>query len=866
METTVDFEETVLKDHPSRLTVYSLISRWASKTPDSPVVRAKGRAPLTYRGLNSHILKIMDDLNSMGITKNERVALVLPNGPELAVAFFSVSSFATCAPLNPAYRREEFEFYLSDLRPKAIIMQTGLNTAAIDVAQELGLRIIWLKPAVDAAAGTFELVGEKTEHPAEGGFTDPGDLALALHSSGTTSRPKIVPLTNANICAAAINLRDSLQLNGDDVYLNVMPLFHIHGLAVILSMISVGGTIHCSRGFSATSFLDQLVETKATWYTAVPSIHQAALAFAEKQIEKVGRTRLRFIRSSSAALSPGLMARLEEVFGVPVLQSYGLTEACHVSSNPIPPRRRKPGSVGVSAGPEIATIDDNGVVKGPGQVGEIVVRGLNVIDGYENNPEANEGSFRDGWFRTGDEGYLDEEGYLYITDRIKEIINRGGEKISPRELDEVLLGHPDVAEAVSFPIPHPVLGEEIAVALVLREGATLREWDVQSYVASRLAEFKVPRLVLFLNEIPKGPTGKVQRVGLAERLGLVKQDTMPGGGLPSKQDPDPIQDTIAKIWAQVLQVDQASCHSSFFQLGGNSLLGAQIIANLSASFKMPDLPQDFFVKAPTIEKMAEYLKRQLNEQVILKTIRKGGSKTPLYLVHGENGSAEAFSELAGSLGRGRPIYSLEVTYDDGRSSEVGIEEMATRNLLRIKASQPEAPYIIGGLDIGCLVAYEMAHSLMTEGEDVSLLVLFNPPNPKELPGLNYRRPLNGLLKPFSRLIYLLEGSIYNRKKGSVKGRKRVKSMYRAARKYNPGAYHGKILLFTQEREGEETGHSSQLVDAWGEYADMISQLSIPVGGDILKDPWIREPAAEIDRILDEIKGTTTERQGREIQI
>jgi acyl-CoA synthetase (AMP-forming)/AMP-acid ligase II len=469
-------------------------------------IAAPGRAPLSYARLRALVGEVGATLNAHGIGRGDRVAIVLANGPEMAAAFVSIACAATTAPLNPAYRDEEFDFYLSDLGACALVVEAGAETPARAVAARLGIAVYELSAAAEAA-GLFTLSGPVQERAITPGAAEAGDVALVLHTSGTTSRPKIVPLSHANLCASAGHIGETL---------NVMPLFHIHGLvAAVLSSLAAGAAVACTPGFNALRFFAWLDELKPTWYTAVPTMHQAILARAERNAEVVARARLRLIRSSSASLPPQVMAALEETFGAPVIESYGMTEASHqMTSNPLPPAPRKPGTVGIPAGPEVR------VLAAPGGEGEVAIRGPNVTAGYENNPKANAEAFVDGWFRTGDQGRIDADGYLTITGRLKEIINRGGEKVSPREVDEVLMDHPAVAQAVTFAMPHPKLGEEVAAAVVLREGKSTSERDLRDFAAARLADFKVPRKVVFLDEIPKGATGKLQRIGLAERLGV----------------------------------------------------------------------------------------------------------------------------------------------------------------------------------------------------------------------------------------------------------------------------------------------------------------------------------------------------------
>ena len=478
---------------------------------------------MTYCGLRRQVAATVEGLNSRGIGRGDRVAIVLPNGSEMASAFVSIAAGATTAPLNPAHRQTEFEFYLSDLRAKAVVLAEGDDSPARAAAATLGVPVLEIRSEPASPAGTFEFAGAPEGAAAErGGMAGPEDIALVLHTSGTTSRPKIVPLLHGNVCATAENIRRTLRLTTTDRCLNVMPLFHIHGLmACVLATLGTGASVYCAPGFNALKVFGWFADCDPTWYSAVPTMHQAILARAARNSEIVGRMRLRFIRSSSAALPTRVMAELEELFGAPVVEAYAMTEAAHqMTCNPLPPAPRKPGTVGIAAGPEVSVMDATGHHLAPGEEGEIVIRGPNVTPGYENNETANREAFTHGWFRTGDQGFRDADGYFAITGRLKEIINRGGEKISPREVDEVLMDHPAVQQVVTFAMPHPKLGEEVAAAVVLRDGAEAGQGDVRDFAAERLAAFKVPRTVVILDEIPKGPTGKLRRIGLAEQLGV----------------------------------------------------------------------------------------------------------------------------------------------------------------------------------------------------------------------------------------------------------------------------------------------------------------------------------------------------------
>jgi acyl-CoA synthetase (AMP-forming)/AMP-acid ligase II len=494
---------------------------------DAVAIDAPGRAPLHYGELRRHVVRTVGDLNRFGIGRGDRVGIVLDNGPEAASAFVSIASGATTAPLNPAYRRDELEFYLDDLGAKALVVAEGDEGPATAAADALGIQILGLRVEPDAPAGSFTLLsvtGDTVAMSASAtpGLAGPDDVALVLHTSGTTSRPKIVPLLHRNIAATARNIRETLRLGPADRCMNVMPLFHIHGLmACVLSPLASGGSVFCTPGFNALRFFSWLDEAQPTWYSAVPTMHQAILARAPRNQASVDRARLRFIRSSSASLPVPVLEQLESVFGAPVVEAYAMTEASHqMTCNPLPPGQRKPGTVGPAAGPQVAIMDDRGTLLDPGQVGEIVIRGDNVTPGYENNPAANQANFTSGWFRTGDQGVIDDDGYVTVTGRLKEIINRGGEKVSPKEVDDVIMEHPAVEQVVTFGMPHTKLGEDVAAAVVLKEGHDADEAEIRGFVSHRVASFKVPRRVLIMDEIPKGPTGKLRRIGLAEILGL----------------------------------------------------------------------------------------------------------------------------------------------------------------------------------------------------------------------------------------------------------------------------------------------------------------------------------------------------------
>ena len=488
---------------------------------------------ITYGGLRHQVRALAEQLAAAGISRGDRVGIALTNGLPMVASFLAASVAGTAAPLNPAYTEDEFRFYLEDTSARVLILPSD----GADLARRAaGDRVTVLTIDMDAM-GTLSLHGARLPAPvsqplvaqpfraANAGLKpcatiappDADDVALVLHTSGSTGRPKRVPLSHANLSISASNVARAYALGPDDVSLCVMPLFHVHGLvASTLATLASGGTIVVPHKFRPLSFWRVARDHGVTWYSAVPALHQLLLARSadpsDPSRRPAGTEKLRFIRSCSASLAPRVMHALEAAFGAPVVEAYGMTEAAHqMTANPLPPGNRKPGSVGRGTDVRVSIMDAHGKHLPPGHRGEVVIQGANVIRGYENNPEANAASFVDGWFRTGDRGYLDADGYLTLVARIKELINRGGEKVSPGEIDEVLLTHPAVAEAVTFGVPHGIWGEEVAAAIVLREGQTVGEADLLAYCREHLADFKRPKQIHITESIPRTATGKIQR-------------------------------------------------------------------------------------------------------------------------------------------------------------------------------------------------------------------------------------------------------------------------------------------------------------------------------------------------------------------
>lgn len=521
------------------ISLTSLLCKAAEEFPNQRAIAVSGKYELTHSRLQATVTACAARLRAAGVGHGDVVALAFPNSIEFVVLFMAVMrARGVAAPLNAAYTAEEFEFYLGDSKSKLLLLPAEGNTAAETAAAKIGLPVAKCRFSIlSEGTGSVEFVSESPGFDLDLGLIGKGetdieaelssdihdDMALFLHTSGTTSRPKGVPLTQLNLATSTLHIKETYEFSTSDATVITLPLFHVHGLVagLLSSLISGASVVLPSTGrFSASTFWTDMRTHGATWYTAVPTIHQILLErHATKPEDQYPE--LRFIRSCSASLAPIVLERLESAFGAPVLEAYAMTEASHqMTSNPLPHSGgRKPGSVGKATGIELTILDENGVPQSKGCTGEVCIRGANVTKGYQNNLEANESAFQFGWFHTGDLGYLDEEGYLFLKGRIKELINRGGEKISPFEVDAVLLSHPFVAQAVAFAVPDEKYGEEVNAAVVPVEGVSVMEEDVISTCKKNLAAFKVPKRVFVTDSLPKTASGKIQRRIMAEHFG-----------------------------------------------------------------------------------------------------------------------------------------------------------------------------------------------------------------------------------------------------------------------------------------------------------------------------------------------------------
>ena len=588
-------------------------------------------------------------------------------------------------------------------------------------------------PRSGEGPGAFSLVGAETGRSVDGALAPSTGDAFILSTSGTSSRPKLVPLTHAAVCLSAYNVGATLALAPRDRLLNVLPLFHVHGLVSgVVAALAAGSSAVCTAGFDAAAFCGWLKEFRPTWYTAVPAIHQAVLSAARVDPRSARQSSLRVIRSASSSLPPSVTEGLEALFGVPVIDTYGMTEAAsQIAANPL--ERRKPGSVGQPAGPEIAIMDSEGRRLPAGKRGEIALRGPTITRGYDNDPAATASAFRDGWFRTGDLGYLDADGYLFIVGRIKEIINRGGQKVAPAEVEQALLSHPDVVDAAAFPIFHRRLGEDVAAAVVLRPDAKVTAHGLRDFARERLARYKVPGLIRIVPAIPKGPAGKIKRAELVAALAMTLPKARMERGGKSVAPRSELEWQLADTWTELLELSGIGIDEDVFALGADSITVTQMLSRLRARFGVDLSLRDIF-DAPTVAALAARLELSEKHSVTVSPgdppddIARGSDDGPRPVSILQEHALRIERELPGL-----PQFNLPFAYRLQGSLNVpalarSLEEVVRRHeLLRTGFSwlrgRPVARIVPAGEIDSSLVVEDLAASVPAGNEQAKALLL-----------------------------------------------------------------------------------------------------------------------------------------------
>jgi acyl-CoA synthetase (AMP-forming)/AMP-acid ligase II/thioesterase domain-containing protein/acyl carrier protein len=695
-----------------------------NQNPDNPAIESPGYRPLTYRDLKNQVFQVIKTLNAMGFGQNDRIAVIMPAGPETAVLGIAIMAGFTHTPLNPQYKETEFQVILPRLKVKAVMVQKNHQTAARSAAISQNIPIIEITPSSDQA-GSFRIDGIIIKEDKEVRFSQPEDTAIVMQTSGTTSLPKIVPLTQRQVCKSVRILCSEQSISAKDKSLHIVPHFHLLGvIGTVLVPLAAGGSVICTRDFIPSDFPSLLKTCRPTFYVAGPAHHQAILHELKKVPPvELENNSLRFIRSVSAPMPEPVRQELETLLGIPLFESYAMTESPNITIN----MARKEGSVGIPLIESLVILDENGNRSETFSTGEVAIRGDVVFSGYEDAADENAAAFTNGWFRTGDMGYLDDKGYLYLTGRKKELINKGGEKISPAEVDQVLMTHPSVRQAMAFRVNDPVLGEDIS-AMVVMENVTTCEEELRRYLLERLVPYKVPRRIHSVDEIPKGPTGKLLRYVGTERYTASECYGPQVPGLTSDTVSSEVsahQEKLLQIWKEVLNIPCVSPDDDFFRCGGNSLAAIELLIKIQRAFNLT-IPADTIYVYPTVRLQAVMIAKKTGTakqyDPLVIPIREGGTLPPLFCFHSIGGWIGTYQNIFRFFNQDRPVFGIRARgLEPGEKPSRTIEEAVKDYADAIKTVQKTGPYHLLGYSAGALYAFELACQLQSRGESVIYL-------------------------------------------------------------------------------------------------------------------------------------------------
>jgi len=710
-------------------TICHVIMRWADLQPDAPALIDPAGLTVTYADLVREMAALRNAILASGFGREDRIGIIHPGGVELAIRMLGVMSGFTAVPLNPAFTESEFTGHLQERGVKALIVDPRTVEAAVAAAQSLEI------PILENVGGGKQEPG-KSEESAGAGLDDarfplssPDDIAVIWGTSATTAQSKIVPSRHRRLLARSAVEEIVYGVGQGDVGVVFRPLHYSGPFHNVACTLYSGSAIVVLPKFEPAEFFDCLAQNGVTWYSGGPTFHRSIHTYVMANPHVAKGLKLRFTRAGSAALEPKIVEDLERIFGVPLETNYNSGESGRIANSLQDTAPRKKGTVGIpverfgvpNTEVRIRSLDGGFLIAG--ERGEIVVRGDQVFEGYENAPELTEQAFVDGWFRTGDEGFFDEDGYLHLTGRIKEMINRGGEKVSPAEVDAALLAHPDVVEAATFPLRHPTLGEEVAAAVVQAPGSGLTDQILTKHLLSRLTGFKVPRRFYFVPQIPKSDVGKVQRYMLAEALGVSDEIGSHAATIPDRE-PTALEAHLRGIWARALRIPQVGLDDNFFALGGDSLQAVDLFLAVEKELNRC-LPRSILFEAGTVAEMARCIE-DFSPSPCLVPIQPKGDQPPFFCVHDGNGEVLNYRELARLLGETQPFYGIQCRGLDKKDVPfTRIEDMAAHYVQEIRRVQPAGPYYVGGYSFGGRVAYVMAQQLRAAGEEVALLALLD---------------------------------------------------------------------------------------------------------------------------------------------
>ncbi len=713
-------------------TIPAAIARRAEANPCAPALVGCGARHITFEQLSSSVSSVASDLASAGIQREDRVGLLVPAGIVGAELITALACNVCLVPINPALTPLEIREVVRVSRLKALVLPEWLDTPARPAILEQDVTLLKAALAADGTLGLEPLAATPriTIRPRPARDTD---VALLLRSSGTTGAPKLIPVTHGNLVAMAEKLASPrwFNLTAQDRAVCISPLYYAAGLKTVLFVpLMLGASVGFppeGKAFDVAQWMDDL---RPTYLSVSPALLNGIVDRLRASNRGLCGDSLRFIMCAAAYLPEATRVAAQELLQAPVLEYYALSEAGAMAANPLPPATVKPGTVGVPVPGELLIVDGRRAPVAAGAVGHIMVSGPSVMPGYVTTDHSKAGELKDGWLLTGDLGRLDADGYLTLVGRVTEVINRGGEKVFPYEVEKAILQHPAVLEAAAFGVPHPRLGENVAAAAVLKPGSAVSALELTEFVAGRLAAFKLPRRIHIVPSLPRGNTGKILRRVLTEAYAAA-----PRGEI---LEPECLVELeIRDIWARLLGTDEIGLEEDFFERGGDSLLATEMLLQVEQLTGQPYPPSELAVL--TIRRMAEVLKAALPSEPQLVTYVKPGTGIPLFFCHGDFLTRGIYAQkLAAQLPDGPPVFLLP-SFADG-SVGSSIEEIARNYAQEVMRVAPGSPIVVGGYCNGGLVAWHLTHLLRSAGVEVAELLLL------ETMSLNARPDLRGVAR------------------------------------------------------------------------------------------------------------------------
>lgn len=857
--------------------IIDYVTNQAIRNPYRPAIYLSTNKSMNYKQLAEQINKLSKELCELGFGLNRRIAVAMPHGPEAMIAFYAVASIATVVPLNHNCLVTELKNYITLAKVDAIIAKEGHSAPVTQAAAEAGIPVIIMETNGE---GDFQYsLDVVVPQQPDNDLYHENDIAVVLFTSGTTSTPKVVPLTHANLIKTVETTSQIFDSKEDDRCISVTPLFHIYGIiGPLLSAAVTGSSVICLPSFNPQEFFRILRELQITWYAASPAIHHAVAEYAERIGVDSSDYALRLIRSGSAPLPLKVAEKLEKYFNAVVVQGYGLTETSGLATcNPPIPEKMKKESVGLVIGCEIGIIDEQGKFLPQAMVGQIVIRGESVIKGYENVDDNGQVFLENGWFATGDQGYFDEDGHLFITGRIKEMINRGGTKISPYEVEEVLSRHADVVEAAVFAAPHPYLGEIPMALAVLRPSSLLTAEHLKNFLRDKISLSKLPVQILFTAQIPKSANGKIQRRLLYRYIQNHPEEFPPAflefAEAGETEYNNATEKILADIWCDLLKIDHVNKTDDFFEVGGDSLMAEMLFAEIERVLAIK-LPADNILAHRTLQELAAEIcqeNKSTKDFDYVVPINTTGIYPPLFCIHNVGGDVLTYRKLADYLGKNHTVYGLSLNLETKKLQHpVRIVDLAAFYIQEMRAVQPNGPYFVAGHSLGGLIAYEISRQLHAQNQEVALLAMLDTRllNKKRRKALwkklkhNYQKltavPLNQILQ------YLRQKTLDEIERMKVKRFMRhypapldltlnkpalKKSILRyAIRYYKPESYSGTITYFNAEEENKN--YCEETINAWAKLAGKIEVVPInATHSSIVTDPAVKELACKLSEAI-----------------